>query len=184
MTKAKSFDVLDYERSNVNHRHGCFQQIVGYEQCRWNHLMLSSELVILQNVVLAQCDVTMQSNWWQLCTIYSKLNVETIPSDGPHHEWINSMVIALALPNWGWHEFLGGNDQNLLLAAMPGSWRQNGWFGHKNWTQMSTKILLESSFQQLSIGIKNMVVPIWNNTKLFLKVQTTAASMSFLLYPD
>ncbi len=48
--------------------------------------MLSSELVILQNVVLVQCDVRMQSNRWQLYTIYSKLKVETIPSDGPHHE--------------------------------------------------------------------------------------------------
>jgi hypothetical protein len=42
----------------------------------------------------------MQSNRWQLFTIYSKLNVETIPSMGPHHEWINGMVIALVLPNW------------------------------------------------------------------------------------
>jgi hypothetical protein len=29
MTGAKSFDVLDCECSNVNHRHGCFQPIVG-----------------------------------------------------------------------------------------------------------------------------------------------------------
>ncbi len=116
--------------------------------------MLSSELVILQNVVLVQCDVTMQSNGWQLCTIYSKLNIETIPSDGPHYEWINGMVIALALPNWGWYEFLGGYGQHLLLAAMPGFWWGNGWCGHKNWTQMSTRIPLESSFQQLSINVK------------------------------
>ncbi len=116
--------------------------------------MLSSELVILQNVVLVQCDITMQSNWCQLCTIYSKLKVETIPNDGPHHEWINGMVIALALPNWGWYEFLGGNGQNLLLAAMPGFWRGNGWLGHNNLTQMSTKIPLESSFQRLSICVE------------------------------
>ncbi len=29
MTNEKSFDVLDCERSHVNHRHGCFQPIVG-----------------------------------------------------------------------------------------------------------------------------------------------------------
>jgi hypothetical protein len=31
-------------------------------------------------------------------------------------------------------------------------WRGNGWFGVKFWTPTSTKILLESSLQQLSIG--------------------------------
>jgi hypothetical protein len=35
------------------------------------------------------------------------------------------MVITLALPNRGQYEFLGGDGQNLLLAAMPGFWGQN-----------------------------------------------------------
>jgi hypothetical protein len=26
MTNDKSFDVLDYEQSNIKHRHGCFQK--------------------------------------------------------------------------------------------------------------------------------------------------------------
>ncbi len=153
-------------------------------QCWWNFLILSSELVILQNVVLAQCDVMMHSNQWQLHTIYSKLNIETMPSDGPHHKWINGIVIALALPNWGWYKFFGGDGQKLLLAAMPGSWWENGWFGPKKWTQTSTKILLESSFQRLSIGVKNMVVPKWNHTIFVLKVRTIPARLSFWLCPD
>ncbi len=115
--------------------------------------MLSSALVTLQNGVLVQCDVTMQSNWWQLCMIYSKLNIETILTKGPYHEWINGMVIALTLMNWGQYEFLGGDGQNLLLAAIPGFWRGNGWFGVNFWTPTSTKIPLESSFQQLFIGV-------------------------------
>jgi hypothetical protein len=49
-------------------------------------LMLSSEVVILQNVVLVQCDITMQSNQCQLCMICSKVNAETIPTKGPYHE--------------------------------------------------------------------------------------------------
>ncbi len=114
--------------------------------------MLLSEVVILQNVVLVQCDVIMQSNWCQLCTFYSKVNVETIPTKGPYHEWINGMVTGLALPNWGQYEFLGGDGQKLLLAAMPVFWRGNGWFGVKFLTPTSTKIPLESSLQQLSIG--------------------------------
>ena len=147
--------------------------------------MLSSEVVILQNVVLAQCDVTMQSNWCQLCTIYSKVNVETIPTKGPYHEWINGMVIGLALPNWGRYEFLGGDGQNLLLAAMPVFWRGNGWFGVKFWTPMSTKTLLESYLQQLSIGaIKTW----WFHCEMiqykFYKVQNSTGSDSFWLRPD
>ncbi len=147
--------------------------------------MFSSTLVILQDVVLVQCDITMQSNWWQLCTIYSKLNIETIPSKGPHHEWINGMVIALALPHWGWYELLGGDGQNLLLAAMPGFWRGNGWFGVNFWTQTPTKIPLESSFQRRSI---NLIKTWWFQFEiiqyLFYKVLNSADSMSFWLCPD
>ena len=64
--------------------------------------MLSTEVVILQNWALVQCvqcGVTMQSNQCQLCTICSKVNVETIPTKGPYHEQINGMVIGQALPN-------------------------------------------------------------------------------------
>ena len=116
--------------------------------------MLSSEVVILQNVVLVQCDITMQSNRCQLCTICSKVNVETIPTKGPYHEWINGMVIGQALPNWGRYEFLGGDGQKLSLAAIPVFWRGNGWFGVKFWIPMLTKIPLESSLQRLSIGAR------------------------------
>ena len=52
----------------------------------------------------------------------------------------------------GNYEFLGGDGQNLLLAAMPVFWRGNGWFGVKLWTPTLTKIPLESSLQWLSIG--------------------------------
>ncbi len=114
--------------------------------------MLSSEVVILQNVVLVQCDVTMQSNRCQLCTICSKVNFETIPTKGPYHEWINGMVIGQTLSNWGRYEFLGGDGQKLSLAAMPVIWRGRGWFGVKFWTPTLTKIPLESSLQRLSIG--------------------------------
>jgi hypothetical protein len=62
------------------------------------------------------------------------------------------MVIGLALPNLGRYEFLGGDGKKLLIAAMPVFWRGNGWFGVKFWASMSTKIPLESSLQQLSIG--------------------------------
>ena len=147
--------------------------------------MLSSEVVILQNVVLVQCDVTMQSNWCQLCTICSKVNVETIPTKGPYHEWINGMVIGLALPNWGRYEFFGGDDQNLLLAAIPGLWRGNGWFGVDFWTQTSTKIPLESSFQRLSIGA---IKTLWFLCEMirykFYKVQNSADSNSCWFRPD
>ncbi len=146
--------------------------------------MLSSVLVILQNVVLVQCDITMQSNQWQLCTIYLKLNVETIPIKGPHHEWINGMVIALVLPNWGQYEFLGGDDQNLLLAAMPGVWRGNGWSRVNFWTQTLTKILLQSSFQRLSIGaIKTWWFKCEIIQYIFYKVLNSAGSVSFWLCP-
>jgi hypothetical protein len=142
ITDEKSFDVLDCEHSHVNHRHSCFQPIVSW----WTMTVEPFDVVIrvghLAECGFVQCDITMQSNQWQICTIYLKLNVETISSDGPHHEWINGMVIALALPNWGQYEFLGGDGQNLLLA---------GWFGVNFWTQTSTKIPLESSFQRLSI---------------------------------
>jgi hypothetical protein len=63
------------------------------------------------------------------------------------------MVIALAQPNLGRYEFLGGDGQNLSLAAMPGFWRGNGWFGVNFWPPTSTKIPLESSFQGLFIGV-------------------------------
>jgi hypothetical protein len=43
-------------------------------------------------------------------------------------------------------------DKSETRAAMPGFWWGNGWFGLKNWTQMSTKIPLESSLQRLFIG--------------------------------
>jgi hypothetical protein len=85
--------------------------------------------------------------------IYSKLNIETISTKGPYHEWINGMVIALVLPNSARYELLGGDGQNLSLAAMPGFWRGNGWFGVNFWTPTSTKIPLESSFQRLSIDV-------------------------------
>ncbi len=147
----KSFDVLDCVHGHINHRHSYFQQIVG-----WGNMLVEPFDVVIRGGHLAecgvQCDVTMQSNWCQLCTICSKVNIETIPTKGPYHEWINGMVIGLALPNWGRYEFLGGDGQNLLLAAMPVFWRGNGWFGVKFWTPTSTKISLESSLQWLSIG--------------------------------
>ncbi len=98
-----------------------------------------------------KCGVTMQSNRCQLCTIYSKVNVETIPTNGPYHEWINDMVIGLVAPNWGRYEFLGGGDQKLLLAATSVLWRGNWWFGVKIWTPTSAEISLERSLHQLSI---------------------------------
>jgi hypothetical protein len=79
--------------------------------------------------------------------ICSKVNVETIPTKGSYHEFINGMVIGLALSNLGGYEFLGGDGQKLLLAAMPVFWRGNGWFEVKFWTPTSTKIPLESSLQ-------------------------------------
>ncbi len=175
MTKAKSFDVLDCERSNVNHRHGYFQPIVG-----WWTMTVEPFDVVIRVGHLAECG---SCAVWGHNAVKS-MNAENIPSDGPHHEWINGIVIALALPNWGWYEFLGGDGQNLLLAAMPGLWRENGWFGNKNWTKMSTSILLESSFQRLSIGVKTLWFVCVNIQHYFLKVQTIAASMSFLLCPD
>ncbi len=57
----------------------------------------------LHNVVVAHRNVTVQSYWQQMRTIYSKVINETIPTDGPHHEWINGIVIAVALQNWGWY---------------------------------------------------------------------------------
>ncbi len=147
--------------------------------------MLSSEVVILQNVVLVQFDVTIQSNWCQLCMIFSKVNFEMIPTKGPYHEWINGMVVGQALPNWGWYEFLGGDGQKLSLASMPVFWRGNGWFKVKFWSPTLTKILLESSLQQLSFGaIKTW----WFYCEMigykFYKVQNSAGSDSFWLRPD
>ncbi len=147
--------------------------------------MLSSEVVILQNVVLVQCDVTMRSNWCQLCTICSKVNVEMIQTKGPCHEWINGMVIGLELPNWGRYEFLSGDGHKLSLAAMPVFWRGNGWFEVKFWTPTSTKIPIESSLQQLSIGA---IITWWFYCEMigykFYKVQNIAGSDSFWLRPD
>jgi hypothetical protein len=51
--------------------------------------------------------------------------------------------------------FLVGMAKNLSLAVMPGFWRGNGWFGVNFLTPTSTKILLESSFQRLFIGVIN-----------------------------
>ena len=46
-----------------------------------------------------------------------------------------------------------------MLLAIAGSGGENSWFGVEFPTQMSTKILLESSDQGLSIGvIKNAMV--------------------------
>ncbi len=112
-----------------------------------------------------------------------KLNVETIPRDGPHHEWTNVMVLAFVLSNQGWCQLFGGDGQKLLLATMPGSWWRNGWFGLKKWTQTSTKIPLESSLQRLPIGV---IKTWWLRCEIIQKrkVQNSAASMSFWLCPD
>ncbi len=125
MTKAKSFDVLDCEQSNVNHGHGYFQQIVVW----WTMLVEPFDIVIRVGH-LAECgscavwrhDV---ENWWQLRTNYSKLNIETIPSDGQHREWINGIVIALALPNWGWYAFFGRDPKPIAgsnAMVLVGKW--------------------------------------------------------------
>ncbi len=152
MTEAKSFDVLDCECSNVSHRHGCFQPIVG-----WGTMLVEPFDVVISIGHLAE---------WSSCAVWhhDAVKLMTIMHDLLKTErwnhtnygsitWMNGMVIALALPSWAWYEFLGGDGQNLLLAAMPGFWRGNGWFGVNYWTPTSTKILLESSFQWLSIGV-------------------------------
>jgi hypothetical protein len=64
---------------------------------------------------------------------------------------------------------VGGDGQNLLLAAMPGFWRGNGWLGYKNLTQMSTKIPLQSSFQRLSIGVKKHGGSYMKSYKIFFE---------------
>ncbi len=147
--------------------------------------MLSSEVIILQNVVLVPCDITMQSNQCQLCTICSKVNFEIIPANGPYHEWINGMVIGLALPNWGRYTFLDGDGKKLSLAAMPVFWRGNGWFGVKFLTPTSTKIPLESSLQRLSIGV---IITWWFQCEMiqykFYKVKNSAGSDNFWLRLD
>ncbi len=81
---------------------------------------------------------------------------ETIPTESSNHELIDGMVSVPGGVGW-WHcELLQRTQQKLMLLAIAGSQGENCWFGVKFQTQMSTKILLESSDQGLSIGVIKM----------------------------
>jgi hypothetical protein len=50
-------------------------------------------------------------------------------------------------------KFCEGHRKKLMLLAMAGSRWEIGWFGVNFWTQTTTKIPLENSDQELSIGV-------------------------------
>ncbi len=167
MTKAKSFDVIDCEQSNVNHRHSCFQQIVIFRTMlvepfdiviRVGHLKeYGSCAVWCYNAVklmtiahnLLKTEHWNHTKWW---------------STPQMNYWFGYSTCATKLRViwilwWGWPKTIAGSNAMVLV----GKWMVWAKKLDPNVHQDSIRKLFPMAFY----WYKNMVVPSWNHTIFF-----------------
>jgi len=65
--------------------------------------MLTHTQLCLRTLSLCCPHVATPTVWWELCNNYCEPMGKTIPTEGPHREWINRMVIGMMPQNWWWY---------------------------------------------------------------------------------
>jgi hypothetical protein len=133
------------------------------------HLRSGKTAIISWLRLTVKCGVTIQSNQCQLCTIYSKVNIETIPTNGPYHEWINGMVIGsgaklrtIWISRWGGPKTIASSN----ISALEGKLMVWGQILDPNVRWDIVRKVSSSAFYWCH---KNMVVMLLNDMIKFIK---------------